>query len=190
MLIAGGIGITPMLSMLKAICEAGGHRETWFFYCVRNKQVHAMRAELEEISRSQSNVHLVVIYSHPSDACVEGQDYDSSGFLSVDNLRERLPSNNYEFYICGPPQMMTIMTEGLKAWDIPDESVHFEAFGAASVRKAPSTTTVDSVTEVTFQRSGKTIQWSADTGSLLDLAEANGTDLSYNSITAAFARQM
>jgi len=92
-----------------------------------------------------------------------------------------LPSNNFDFYICGPPPMMESLVRDLGAWGVPEDNVHFEAFGPASVaRKAPPATapgteaaTVSGIS-VEFARSGKTLEWSASDGSLLEFAEAQG----------------
>ena len=48
-LIGGGVGLTPMLSMLNAICESGSQRETWLFYGVRNGDEHIVREHLEAL---------------------------------------------------------------------------------------------------------------------------------------------
>ncbi len=86
-----------------------------------------------------------------------------------------LPSNNYEYYMCGPPPFMTSITEGLAEWGVPDRDVHFEAFGPASAKKTappPAAAGAAEIT-VTFDKSGTSLTWSADAGSLLDFAEDN-----------------
>ncbi|MGH9808000.1 MAG: FAD-binding oxidoreductase, partial [Terriglobia bacterium] len=132
-LIGGGIGLTPVLSMLNAICDAAVPRETWFFYGVRNRREHAMYEHLRQIAAGHPNVNLVVCYSDPTDNCIEGKDYDVRGWVSVDLFKKTLPSNNYEFYICGPPPMMESVTQGLREWGVPAADIHFEAFGPATV---------------------------------------------------------
>jgi uncharacterized protein len=176
-LIGGGIGLTPVLSMLNAICDAKNPRETWFFYGVRNRREHAMYEHLRQIAAKHDNVNLVVCYSDPTESCIEGKDYDVRGWVSVDLFKRMLPSNNYEFYICGPPAMMESVTQGLRDWGVPAEDVHFEAFGPATVkRQAPVALEGMPATaiKISLSRSRKSVEWQPADGSILDAAEKHG----------------
>ncbi len=176
-LVGGGVGLTPVWSMLNAICDAGSRRETWFFYGVVNRGDHAMYDAMMEIRQHHDNVRIVVCYSHPTEQCVEGTDYDHHGFVSVDLFRELLPSNNYEFYICGPPPMMQSVTGGLNDWGVPTGDVNYEAFGPATIKQKlppePAESDAGDGIAVLFERSGTTLHWKPEHGSLLDFAEAN-----------------
>lgn len=185
-LIGGGVGLTPVLSMLNTICRTGSKRETWFFYGVTNRSEHAMYEHLANIRKTHDNVRIVVCYSRPSEDCVKDRDYDHEGFVSVELFKKLLPSNNYEFYICGPPPMMEMVTSDLKTWGVPDADVKFEAFGPATIkRKTPPKPAQDAAAaaeaadgvEVVFARSDKTLRWKPDHGSLLEFAEQNGIQI-------------
>ena len=179
-LIGGGIGVTPVLSMLNTLCNTGFKGEVWFFFGVRNSAEHLMKEHLEAIASEHSNVHLHICYSQPLDDDVEGQDYQHQEFVSVDLFKKLLPSNNYDFYICGPPPMMESLTSALYEWGVPKDDVNFEAFGMATVKKAAKpegelgTSAKPANIEVTFARSGKTVKWDDSASSILDLAETNG----------------
>jgi ferredoxin-NADP reductase len=176
-LIGGGVGLTPVLSMLNSLIARGGNREIWFFYGIRNREEHAMAEHLREIDRAHANIHIIICYSRPSDSCREGEDYTQKGFVSVDLFKSLLESNNYEFYICGPPPMMDMVTHELAEWGVPEEHINFEAFGPATVKKTqePAPDADDSQTiEVVFAKSNKTLTWAAAAGTLLEFGEANG----------------
>ncbi|HVO29391.1 MAG TPA: 2Fe-2S iron-sulfur cluster-binding protein, partial [bacterium] len=175
-LIGGGIGVTPVLAMLRALIAAGAKRETWFFYCIRNKSEHALKEEIEALAAESPNVKLKVLYSNPTPNDIEGKDFHEKGRISVDVLKKHLPSSNYEFYLCGPPAMMESMGEGLRGWGVPGERVFAEAFGPAAVKKtaAPAAAPAPGATgpKVTFAKSGKTVTWTGAHANLLELAAA------------------
>ena len=94
-------------------------------------------------------------------------------------LKELLPSNNFEYYLCGNGAFMKSISDGLEAWGVPEKDVYFEAFGPATVKKktAPSTpaeTVFLSKLNVTFSRSGKTVHWEPSAGNLLEFARSQG----------------
>lgn len=178
-LIGGGIGLTPVLSMLNAIVASGSKRETWFFFGVRNRVEHFMKEHLERIAREHDHVRIHVCYSDPAADDLEGRDYHHRERVTVDLLRRLLPSNNYEYYVCGPPPMMNQITKELEAWGVPEAHIHYEAFGPATVKKvthrseeiaAPGAPVV----KVTFARSGKDFPWDSKASSLLEFAEGQG----------------
>ena len=176
-LIGGGIGITPVLSMLNYITETGSTRETHFFYGVRNSEEHVMKDWLQSKANEHENVHLHVCYSNPLPEDVEGEEYEHAERVSVDLFKRVLPSSNYDYYICGPAPMMDTVTADLKAWGVPGDKVHFEAFGPATVKrvsKAQDESATFVGVEVTFARSGKTLAWDGASPSLLEFAEVNG----------------
>jgi ferredoxin-NADP reductase len=184
-LIAGGIGLTPMLCMLNAIVERGSPREVWLFYGVRNGREVIMRDHLRKLSQARDRFHLRFCFSRPGADEVVGNDYDHGECISLSLLQKELESNNYEFYICGPPAMMSSVTDGLKQWGVPERRIFSEAFGPASVPKksapdVPKTAGAATAAgpKVVFSRSGKTVTWETSAGSLLEFAQANGISIS------------
>jgi ferredoxin-NADP reductase len=177
--IAGGIGLTPVLSMFKWLADTGSRRTAWFFLAVRNSKDLALRDEIRDVANSnKQQFHTVTLYSDPTEQCVEGQDYDCRGYLNIDVLKRHLKTSNYEFYICGPPPMMEATVKALLDWGVPEADVHFEAFGPASVKKVQKAeqngATAGAGFKVELARSRKSLVWTKETGSLLELAEANG----------------
>jgi uncharacterized protein len=181
-LIGGGIGLTPVLSMLQAIVDADARREVWFFYGLRNRSEHVMARHLYRIAAQNPNVNLHVCYSDPTAECQPDVDYQHAERVSVDLLRRVLPSNAPHFYLCGPPPMMQAMVEGLTAWGVAPERIHHEAFGPASVKsaavaQAPVGATTKLV-EVVFARSARQCMWDGRS-TLLEMAEASGVRLDF-----------
>ena len=178
-LLAGGVGITPLLSMLNAITEMASQREVWFFLGVRNKKEHVMKEHLEMVARENENVRLNVFYSAPAETDVLSEDYHVKGRVNVENIKVILPSSNFDFYICAPPPMVKDLRKDLADWGVPKKNIHFEAFGPATVKgcKADTGKGVSAKIDIQFEKSGKTLTWDSKAASLLDFAEANGVPI-------------
>jgi ferredoxin-NADP reductase/MOSC domain-containing protein YiiM len=178
-LIGGGIGLTPLLSMLNSIVAADSPRETWLLYGVRNDREHIMRKHLEAVSRTHPNVHLHIFYSRPS------REMDGPGIhvgrIDLPAMRRLMPSNAYDFYLCGPPSMLDSVARDLEGWGVPPDRVHTEAFGPATIKRSVRSpaTQPDCGIEVTFARSGVSTLWSRCESPLLELAEEHSVAIDF-----------
>ena len=179
-LIGGGIGITPMLSILNSVLERGIGREIWLYYGVRNGSEHVMKGHLRTLADKHNNFHLHVCYSAPREDDVEGVDYDHRGRVDLPLLRNTLRLARYQFYVCGPKPMMESLVPGLEEWGVETGDIYYESFGPATLVKhekpAPATTGAHPV-NITFSRSGKRLTWDPAAASLLEFAESNSIDV-------------
>jgi len=176
-LIGGGIGITPIMSMLRWCMAQQPQRVVHLYYGLRNSGEHAFKQALEEFAASHPALRLNVVYSRPGESDLQDRDYQHQGHVDVELLRRTLPHGRHQFYVCGPPAMMQALVPALAEWGVPVADIHYEAFGPASVKvpgaavaAAPTATAV----EVRFQRSGRTLNWDGRDASLLDFAERHG----------------
>ena len=143
-----------------------------------------MKDHLTALSEKHANFRLHVCYSAPSPEDVEGRDYQHRGRVDVTLLRLTLSLKPYQFYVCGPRPMMETLVPGLRDWGVPEQNIHYEAFGPASLAPPETDRTaaedVAAVPEgvtVTFAKSGTSVAWDGNSESLLDLAEKNGIDV-------------
>jgi ferredoxin-NADP reductase len=181
-LVGGGVGVTPMLSMAHAIAAHAARREVWFFFGARNSKEHIHKEEMLKLAAEHDNIHLHVCYSRPEANDRNGVDYHHEGRVSVELFKELLPSNNYEFFLCGNGAFMNSISEGLEAWGVPEKNVYFEAFGPATVKKKAAVQSPEPAAsakgfEVTFSKSGRKTRWIPANGSLLDFATAEGVKI-------------
>ncbi len=174
--IAGGIGITPLVSMLGWCLAQQPGRVLHLFYGLRHGGEHAFKSSLEALAAQHPAFHLNVVYSQPGQADVLGRDHQHAGYVDVALLRQTLPHGRHAFYICGPPPMMASLIPALIAWGIPPQDIHHEAFGPASLVpvQAASAEAATTTVEVQFRRSGRTLIWDGQDASLLDFAERHG----------------
>ena len=173
--IAGGIGITPFLAMMEHMEAHEPGRETWLFHGVRNRDERVMVDELRRWA-AKPGFHVVRCYSDLREPDPALKEFEEEGHVTIDLLRRRLPSSNYEFYVCGPPPMMTQIMDGLRDWGVPSGSIHFEAFSADTVREigmASLSAGQAGSCEVSFRGSGRRLEWDQESGTILELAERN-----------------
>lgn len=186
-LIGGGIGITPLLSMLNWCLKEQPGREVWLFYGVRNYAELAMPEHLISLAKEHAEFHLHLCFSEPSEPELTQTTSETAHHhqtrVTVSLLRRLLPLKPYHFYICGPAPMLQSLVPALEDWGVPDGHIHFEAFGPASIKRKRSAQALPPETSfpgasgdlvVTFEKSGKQLPWRPVLGSLLELAEANG----------------
>ncbi|TCJ15559.1 2Fe-2S iron-sulfur cluster binding domain-containing protein [Parasulfuritortus cantonensis] len=170
-LVAGGIGITPLYSMLCAALAARPEREVWLFYGVRDGREMVFGAALAALAERHANLHLHVCFSRPGTDDVAGRDYRHAGRVDIARLRLELPLKPFHFYVCGPGAMMASLLPALAEWGVAEARLHYEAFGPASLAR-PVAGAPAAGLGVRFERSGVRADWQA--GSLLELAEASG----------------
>lgn len=185
-LVAGGIGITPMMSMLRWCLAHLPERDVCLYYGLRQGKEHAFKAQLEALAVAHPRFKLHVVYSRPAATDVQGRDYQHLGHVDLALLQQTLPHGRHKFFICGPAAMMESQVPALAEWGVPAADVHFEAFGPASVRQAgratqaPGAAATPAVAlEVRFKRSGRTLVWDGLDANLLEFAERHGVDVDF-----------
>ncbi|HET7331085.1 2Fe-2S iron-sulfur cluster-binding protein [Dyella sp.] len=172
--VAGGIGITPLLCMLKSVLNGKPERSVYMFYGVRNAREHAFKAVLEDLASHHRSLRLVIAYSAPDADALPGKDYHHRGHVDIALLRKELPYGGAQFYVCGPPALMACMIPALRTWGVPDKDIRYEAFGPASAQESAETGGAAAASQpfqVRWSRSGQTLVWTGEDANLLSFAE-------------------
>lgn len=185
-LLAAGVGVTPMLAMLRHVVYEGLRtrrvRPTWLFHSARTLAERAFTKEIDQLAANAGGEVRVVRTLTDSEGAQMGKDFDAAGRLDIELLRETLPFNDYDFYLCGPAGFMQSLYDGLRELNVADNRIHAEAFGPAGLHRRTDAGAdaglahlpADKPTPVAFVKSGKEARWNPDSGSLLDLAESRG----------------
>ena len=93
-LLSGGIGVTPLISMLSAIVESGSRCQTWFIHSARNRREHAMGELVRQLADTRDHVRTHIRYSKPASEDTAGYDYDDEGHVDIELLTHLLPDKN------------------------------------------------------------------------------------------------
>jgi len=117
-LISGGVGITPMMSMLDTIAKTSPNRPVSFIHGARNRAVQAFDDNVRQLMATMEDTTYVTLYS------------DHNQILTKGILEENVLSNS-DVYVCGPVPFMKAVIQSLYELDFAEDHVHYEFFGPA-----------------------------------------------------------
>lgn len=186
-LIAAGIGITPMLAIARHVLQQAirtRHIQPLILICsARN---HAQRAFYDELNDCAKNADgYIQIYwalSQPEENLRSGADFQHTGRIDSAWLQTLLPESDYDVYLCGPNSFMQNLYDMLRENDIEDNHIFTEAFGPATLKRDINSATqlpIANAAIVTFSESKLEQVWSKSDGNLLEFAEAHGLTPAY-----------
>jgi len=193
-LLSGGVGLTPMISMLNTIAENGAGRRTWFIHGARGRREHCMGDHVRGLAAAHANIDVHIVYENAGPDDVKGTHHDSEGFITAELLRGLLDGIDYEYYLCGPPPFMKALYNALADGGVDEARIHYEFFGPATVLRegapppdesrdtaakaapAPGATAAT----VTFANTGTSATWDPSFENILEFAEARGVAPDFN----------
>jgi len=180
-LIAGGIGITPLLSMVRHAASCDPARPVTLFYSARREDDLAFRSELRVLAERHPHIRIVLTLTRPTDATRL-----RTGRIDADLLGQFVPSPAHTiFCLCGPGPMIVDTRQVLATLGVPAAQVRYEQFDLAvaasqvntvAPERTPASETGETVS-VTFETSGVTTCASPSL-TLLEVAEEAGVTMS------------
>lgn len=130
-LLSGGVGLTPMVSMIEHIAKAHPELETHFVHGALNSDVHALDGHVRALAKDHGGVTVTTFYSDPLAGDRAGESHDVDGLITIDWLAANTPLTEADFYLCGPKPFLRAFVNGLVAAGVPTDRVHYEFFGPA-----------------------------------------------------------
>lgn len=130
-LISGGVGLTPMISMLNSLVDSSVDRDVYFIHAAINGNHHALNEHVAATAKQNDNVHYFVCYEKPTAEDRRQKRYDKEGFIDSDWLQSILPTQKAQVYLCGPLPFMKAVYDALKTCAVDQESIRYELFGPA-----------------------------------------------------------
>jgi hypothetical protein len=169
-LIAGGIGITPMISMLYQLEKEHRTNPIELFYAVNSGTDHAFAREINELKTALAQFKVTTFYSMPSQADIDSKSFDLEGRMSIQHLINKLKDSSTHYYLCGPGGMISSMIQALEENGVHEGRIHMEAFGPSSKQ---GSNLKSSPQPITLLKSSKSLIWNPES-SLLQLIEEAG----------------
>jgi predicted ferric reductase len=119
-LVAGGVGIAPMMSMLRTMCDQGERRPVYLIYGAYSPDDLVFRDELESLKNRLVLQPVFVVETE-------------SGRINDEILEKYLPDDRkaYDYFICGPQPMMDLVEANLNRSGVPPGQIHSERFDIA-----------------------------------------------------------
>lgn len=182
-LIAAGVGITPLASMIAQLVKSHSRRRIVLLYGNRNSADHIFRKELAKTAATHPAMTVVNFYSAPLETDRPSEDYQIQGRISIESIRKMLPDRKFLFYLCGPAGFMNTLYEGLLDWGVPNERIRREAFGPASLHREkpgiekPVSSTMAKPVPVNFRTSHRSAECTDQEKSILELAESIAVEI-------------
>lgn len=190
-LIAGGVGITPMMSVLRYLTDIAWPGDIFFVYGARSPDEFVFRDEIERLARLHDRVHVFATVQEAAGVTWPGP----TGVITKEALAAAVPKlAERRIHLCGPPAMMAAVRSVLVELGVPEAQIHSEAFGPASlpIEDAPEAVTTAAAwpplpspartgvaaATVTFALSGVSAALSAEQ-TVLEAAEGAGIEIPY-----------
>lgn len=126
-LLAGGIGITPFMSMAREAARQKDPHQIYLFYSNRRPEDTAFLDELTTLSLQNANFHLVATMTEMEKS---KQSWDGErGFIDAAMLKRHLPAlNGPVYYVAGPPAMVAAMRDMLVKAGVDEDDIRAEDF--------------------------------------------------------------
>jgi len=128
-LLAAGIGITPIMSILKATLNAMPDREIILIHGCLNDDVQPFKPFIDQLALDHPNLKAHYRYSDMAQDDVLAEENSSAGMVDAELIESLIPSRHADYYFCGPKPFMVNIYQDLLVWGIPASQVHFEFFG-------------------------------------------------------------
>ncbi len=184
-LIAGGVGITPLMSILRYLTDQRWSGEIHFLFTAKTPADIIFRQELEDLQKRFSNLRFHLTLTRADKHIWSGRH----GRISRELLREIIPDlASHPVYICGPASMMEPTKQLLRGLGVPAHAIQSEAFTAAKRAEVASTADLNpmaapaatdpSIPQLTFAKSLISVPLVAGKP-LLEIAEAAGVNLDF-----------
>jgi NAD(P)H-flavin reductase len=124
--IAGGTGISPMLSMLRYIAEKKTKGTFLFFYSVRTKDRILHHAELQRLQKANPGIRVVITLTRETPDGWTGE----CGRLNDAMIKKHSPAaKDLDWWVCGPPEMIKSVKECLIGLGTDPKKLRLEGWG-------------------------------------------------------------
>lgn len=139
-LIAGDMGIAPLLSMLETVAVTQPNRPVRLIHTVRNRSEHAFGLEVRHFVQKLTDGQAYIFYETVDSAATLGRDYDFVGSADPAWIVQTCDMPEARYAVCGPSGFLQTMIQGLMTHAIAAERISYGSFGANQIAPRASAT--------------------------------------------------
>lgn len=190
-LLAGGVGITPMISMAQHVATEGLRtrhlRPLTILHAAQTTEQRAFAGAFRDLQQlSDGEIRYYSFISRPDSGEKPSVDFNGVGHITADVLRQVLALDDYDFFLCGPGPFMQSLYDTLRSLGVRDARIFAEAFGPASLKRQPDAggavfepqEEADEAV-ITFAQAGFEQRWNKGDATILETAEQHGLSPAY-----------
>lgn len=130
-LISGGVGLTPMVSMLNHVIREQPDRPVVFVHGARHRGVHALGDHIRDLGERHPRLDTAIFYELVGSDDRPGVDYHHVGRVDLAAIRDRVVLPDADYYLCGPVPFMRAKMQELQQLGVPATRIHYEVFGSS-----------------------------------------------------------
>lgn len=127
-LLSGGVGLTPMVSMLETLVAEKTDTEVHYVHGAYDAGAHAMGPHIRALTAAHPRARSTVFYEAPAN---DGDGHDHAGRISGAWLSQQTPIQEADYYLCGPRPFLRALVSDLRDAGVPADRIHYEFFGPA-----------------------------------------------------------
>lgn len=127
-LISGGVGFTPMLSILETNLNAIQNKKTVWIHGCRNESVHAFKNQISTLKQNAKWLESYTFYDTVEDHHLESNQI-IQGRVDLNKCKDSILLDGAKFYICGPEMFIKTQYESLIGLNVNHENIFYEEFG-------------------------------------------------------------
>lgn len=127
-LLSGGVGLTPMVSMLETLVAQKADTEVHYVHGAYDAGVHAMGQHVRALTTAHPRARSTVFYEAPAN---DADGHDHAGLISGAWLAEQTPIGTADYYLCGPRPFLRALVSDLRAAGVSEDRIPYEFFGPA-----------------------------------------------------------
>lgn len=176
-LIGGGVGLTPLMTVIRYLTDHGWPNDIFLLYSCRTSRDFIFREALEYLQRRYANLHVVASMTRAAGTEWMGP----TGRLTKELIAQSVPNiASRRVHLCGPPPMMEAVQAILVELGVPKEQLKTESFTLARGKPEPERQVLETkpaaAATVTFAKSGKSAPLPPDR-TVLEVAEGIGVEI-------------